>query len=78
MNRSEDMQDMLENTVNECQVKMELINDYLGRFKISDTRILAPIHDIERCVSVLSHILHRHDEGDHCGAPSEKPGGDWK
>lgn len=51
------LDEILQNNVCECHVKMELINDYLNRFKISDNRLTAPIHDIERCIDTMIHII---------------------
>jgi len=44
--------------VGEVAAKMILIQDYIERFKISDVRLLAPLQDVDRCVSVLCHILN--------------------
>ena len=57
MNNPDDAE-AFERTVSECQAKMELIDDYLERFKIKDMRIVAPIRDIERYVMVMAHLLH--------------------
>ena len=57
-------ENVLNSSVNECQVKLSLISDYFDRFKIQDVRILAPIHDIERCVDMMSHALHENEEED--------------
>ena len=54
----EDVEKALESSVGECQTKLELVNDYLQRFKIKDSRILAPIYDIERCIHMMMHLLH--------------------
>ena len=50
-------QEMLHNSITECQVKLSLIDDYLERFQIEDVRLLAPIRDIQRCVSVMHHTM---------------------
>jgi len=49
---------ILEMNVAECQTKLELINDYLERFRITDTRLRAPIFDVERCVGIITHLMH--------------------
>ena len=59
---SDIVEKVLNNSVNECQTKLCLISDYFDRFKIRDVRILAPIHDIERCVDMMSHALHEDEE----------------
>ena len=59
-----DLDDILHSTVAECHAKMELITDYLERFKIVDNRLVAPIHDIERCIDVMHHMMHEHGKGD--------------
>jgi len=59
-----DLQKILASTVAECFAKMEIITDYIERFKISDNRLVAPIHDIERCISVMNHIMEHEREGD--------------
>ena len=56
-------ENVLSSSVCECQIKLSLISDYLERFKIQDVRILAPIHDIERCVDMMAHALHQDEEG---------------
>lgn len=38
----EDFEKALESNVGECQTKLELVHDYLERFQIKDSRILAP------------------------------------
>ena len=48
---------LLEGTVNECQAKLSLINDYLERFQIEDVRLVAPIRDIERCIHMIHHTM---------------------
>ena len=45
------IQEQLNNSINECQIKLSLIDDYLERFQIEDARLVAPIKDIERCQS---------------------------
>ena len=60
----EDLDKVLQSTVAECCIKLELITDYIERFKISDNRLVAPIHDIERCVDVMTHIMEHKGEGD--------------
>ena len=65
---------VLNSSVNECQAKLCLISDYLERFKIQDVRILAPIHDIERCVDMMGHALGMHDK-DHSDDFKENSGG---
>ncbi len=56
---------VLSSSVNECQAKLCLVADYLERFKIHDARIVAPINDIERCVDMMAHALHKDEpEGD--------------
>ena len=60
---SEATENVLHSSVNECHAKLSLISDYLERFKIQDVRILAPIHDIERCVDMMEHALHHDGEG---------------
>ncbi len=52
---------VIHSSINECHVKLSLISDYLERFKIQDARIVAPIHDIERCVDLMQHVLHMDD-----------------
>ena len=56
----EDFENALESSVGECQTKLELVNDYLERFKIKDSRLRAPIYDIERCIALMVHLLHHH------------------
>ena len=58
---------MIMSAVIEATTKMALIRDYIERFEISDVRILAPIHDIDRCVCVLDHILN-HNPAEDFGA----------
>jgi hypothetical protein len=53
---------VLSSSVCECQIKLSLISDYIERFKIQDVRILAPIHDIERCVDMMAHALHENGD----------------
>ncbi len=53
----------LEMNVAECQTKLELINDYLERFKITDARLRAPIFDVERCVGIITHLMHDYQVG---------------
>ncbi len=53
----------LEMNVAECQTKLELINDYLERFKITDARLRAPVFDIERCVRIITHLMHDYQVG---------------
>lgn len=48
----------LEMNVAECQTKLELINDYLERFKITDARLRAPIFDVERSVVIITNLIH--------------------
>jgi len=60
---SDEFHKILEMNVAECQTKFELINDYLERFKINDARLTAPIFDIERCVSIMIHLIN----DDHVG-----------
>jgi len=63
MNSDEELKTIM-SVVAEATAKMILIQDYVDRFKISDIRILAPIQDVERCVTVLDHILnHKSPEG---------------
>ena len=59
-----DLDDILHSTISECHVKMELITDYLKRFEIEDNRLVAPIHDIERCIDVMHHVMHEKGVGD--------------
>ena len=49
--------------VAECQIKLELIDDYFERFKINDARVRAPISDVERCVGIITPLLHEHGLG---------------
>ena len=51
------IQEQLNNSINECQVKLSLIDDYLERFQIEDARLVAPIKDIERCVAMMHHTM---------------------
>ena len=60
----EDLEKALESSVGECQTKLELVNDYLERFQIKDSRLLAPILDIERCVCAMVYLLNGHDGED--------------
>ena len=59
-----DVDEILHSAVSECNAKLEIITDYLARFKISDNRLVAPIHDIERCVDMMHHVMHPEDHGD--------------
>ena len=59
-----DVDEILHGAVAECNAKLELITDYLERFKISDNRLVAPIHDIERCVDMMTHLMHHKEMGD--------------
>ena len=59
---SDDVNMIIDSSVCECQIKLELLNDYLERFRIRDARITAPIKDIERCVDVMVHVLHDHQK----------------
>ena len=56
---------IVRSAVDECNAKLDIINDYLDRFKISDNRLVAPIHDIERCIETMHHILHYHGGDKH-------------
>ena len=56
---------VLTSSIGECQTKLCLISDYLERFNIQDIRIVAPINDIERCVDMMAHALHK-DEPEGC------------
>ena len=65
---TEDVASNIEIVLEESQVKMSLIRDYLYRFAISDPRLVAPIMDVDRCLSTLDHLMghdhnhdHRHD-----------------
>ncbi len=59
-----DIDEILHGAVAECNAKMELITDYLERFKIKDNRLVAPIHDIERCIEVMHHVMNEKGMGD--------------
>ena len=59
-----DIDEAIESNVGECQAKLDLVNDYLERFKIMDNRILSPIKDIERCIHIMVLLLQHHDGGD--------------
>jgi len=59
----QDIDEILHSAVSECHVKLEIITDYLERFKISDNRLVAPIHDIERCVDMMHHLMHHDEKG---------------
>ena len=61
---SEMTENVLHSSVNECHAKLCLILDYFERFKIKDVRILAPIHDIERCIDMMSHVLQKDGQDD--------------
>lgn len=63
MINSDIAESVFNSSINECQAKLYLISDYFERFKIQDVRILAPIHDIERCVEMMAHALHENGEG---------------
>lgn len=58
-----DIEEILHSAVDECHAKLEIVNDYLERFKISDNRLVAPIHDIERCVDMMYHVMHHEGMG---------------
>tara|TARA_B100000686_G_C15806400_1_gene486773 strand:- start:204 stop:461 length:258 start_codon:yes stop_codon:yes gene_type:complete len=42
--------------ISEGNAKMEMIEDYLKRFEIKDTRITAPITDISRVLLVIQSV----------------------
>ena len=52
---SEEVDEVVRSAVDERNAKLDIINNYLDRFKISDNRLVAPIHDIERCVETMHH-----------------------
>ena len=54
------MKEMLAENIGECDTKLELVNDYLQRFKITDPLLTSPIMDIERCISFLKHFVQFH------------------
>jgi len=60
---NDEYQKILGSNVAECQTKLELINDYFERFKITDARLRAPIFDIERCVGIITHLIHVYELG---------------
>jgi len=63
---TDDITSNMGNILEESQIKMELIRDYLHRFKISDPRLVSPIMDIDRCLSVMDHLMgHEHDDHDY-------------
>ena len=68
MSKKEQIQSLL-SAISEAEAKMILVQDYLDRFKISDMRLLAPVHDIDRCISHVCHIISTHifDDGDNKG-----------
>ena len=65
MINSDDYKLALRSNIGECSTKLELINDYLKRFDITDSRLTAPIFDIERCIHIMIHIVHEHDSDLH-------------
>ena len=64
MNQNDNHMNILRDSIGECKTKMELVNDYLNRFKISDIRLVAPLLDVERCLNVVLHILSHDDNPD--------------
>ena len=50
-------QELIHDSINECRVKLSLIDDYLERFQIEDVRLLAPIKDVQRCVAMMHHTM---------------------
>jgi len=50
-------QELLHDSINECRVKLSLIDDYLERFQIEDVRLLAPIKDVQRCIAMMHHTM---------------------
>ena len=60
---SDELKNVLLSNIGECQTKLELINDYLERFQIRDSRITAPVFDIDRCISMMVHIID-HENSD--------------
>ena len=60
---------ILARQIDECEAKMELVQDYIERFKIKDIRIVAPILDIERCITFMAIIID-HEQG-HSGVALE-------
>ena len=54
---------ILHSNICECETKLELIRDYLQRFQILDSRLVAPIFDVHRCVEIMMHVIHDHDSG---------------
>jgi len=61
MTSSKNEEGILHSSVNECDIKLSLVTDYLERFKIQDMRLVAPIKDLERCVQMMQHALHPDD-----------------
>jgi hypothetical protein len=50
-------QELIHDSINECRVKLSLIDDYLERFQIEDVRLLAPIKDVQRCVAIQWDVM---------------------
>ena len=69
---SDELKNVLRCNIGECQTKLELINDYFERFKIRDSRITAPVHDIDRCIIMMSHIID-HENPDSCSYSEDEP-----
>jgi len=61
---------ILERQIHECEAKIELVHDYIERFKIKDIRIVAPILDIDRCIHFMAIIVD-HENG-HPGESKER------
>ena len=45
-------------SINENQV-----SEVIERFKITDARLRAPIFDVERCVGIITHLMHDYQVG---------------
>ena len=51
--------------VSEGHAKMELIQDYMKRFQIRDTRITSPFIDISRVLSMIQSIVENDTPGEN-------------
>lgn len=54
--------------ISEAEIKLMLVQDYLQRFQITDVRLVAPLKDIDRCISFASNTSqHMQDDGTYDG-----------